>query len=143
MKLYSYFRSSAAYRVRIALNLKGLPYDILPVHLLRDGGQHCAPDYTERNPDALVPTMTLDDGTVLHQSLAMIEYFVHIEAEDAPRDLVVIEADIPAGVSRIVISEKLARQLAEQSGAARSRRDWRRLRARPTGGRADGALRSG
>ena len=78
MKLYSYFRSSAAYRVRIALNLKGLPYDILPVHLLKDGGQHCAPDYTERNPDALVPTMTLDDGSVLHQSLAMIEYLEEV-----------------------------------------------------------------
>jgi maleylpyruvate isomerase len=74
LKLYSYFRSSAAYRVRIALNLKGLAYDILPVHLLKDGGQHRAPAYLKINPDALVPTMVTDDGAALHQSLAIIEY---------------------------------------------------------------------
>ena len=51
MKLYSYFRSSAAYRVRIALNLKGLPYDYAPVHLLRDGGEQLKPDYRALNPD--------------------------------------------------------------------------------------------
>ena len=74
MKIYSYFRSSASYRVRIALNLKGLPYDIVPVHLLRDGGEQLKPDYRALNPDALVPALQLDDGAVITQSLAIIEY---------------------------------------------------------------------
>ncbi|MFC0398182.1 maleylacetoacetate isomerase [Paraburkholderia rhizosphaerae] len=73
MKLYSYFRSSAAYRVRIALNLKKLPYDYLPVHLLRNGGEQLAAAYRELNHDAVVPTL-IDDGHVLQQSLAIIEY---------------------------------------------------------------------
>ncbi len=73
LKLYSYFRSSASYRVRIALNLKGLPYDYAPVHLLRDGGQQLLPAYRALNPDALVPTL-VDDDHVLMQSVAMVEY---------------------------------------------------------------------
>ncbi|WP_025916958.1 maleylacetoacetate isomerase [Herminiimonas sp. CN] len=79
MKLYSYFRSSAAYRVRIALNLKGLAYDVIPVHLLRQGGAQFSPDYLRLNPEALVPVL-IDDSQlgsgapVLKQSLAIIEY---------------------------------------------------------------------
>ena len=72
MKLYSYFRSSAAYRVRIALNLKGLAYEYAPIHLLRDGGQQLKPEYRELNPDGIVPTF-IDGGDVLTQSLAIIE----------------------------------------------------------------------
>ena len=73
MKLYSYFRSSAAYRVRIALALKGLTYETVPIHLLKDGGQqHGA--YRQKNPQGLVPALELDDGTLLTQSLAIIEY---------------------------------------------------------------------
>lgn len=79
MKLYSYFRSSASYRVRIALNLKGLPYDIVPVHLRRHGGEQLAPEYRNINPDGLVPSLMLDQpGTVLAQSLAIIEYLEEI-----------------------------------------------------------------
>lgn len=74
MKLYSYFRSSASYRVRIALNLKGLSCDLVPVHLLRDGGEQLRPEYRRLNPDALVPALQLDEGAVLTQSLAIIEY---------------------------------------------------------------------
>ncbi|WP_153101454.1 maleylacetoacetate isomerase [Paraburkholderia hayleyella] len=73
MKLYSYFRSSASYRVRIALNLKNLPYDYVPVHLLRDGGEQFHEAYRKLNPDAIVPTL-VDNGDVLQQSLAIIEY---------------------------------------------------------------------
>lgn len=73
MKLYTYFRSSAAYRVRIALNLKGLDYDAVPIHLVRDGGEHRTPAYLDLNPAGLVPV--LEDGRhVLTQSLAIIEY---------------------------------------------------------------------
>ncbi len=74
MRLYSYWRSTAAYRVRIALNMKGLNYETVPVHLLEDGGQQHAPDYVALNPSHLVPTLVLDDGTPLTQSLAICEY---------------------------------------------------------------------
>ena len=73
MKLYSFFRSSASYRVRIALNLKGLPYEQSPVHLRRGGGEHLAPGYRAINPQALVPALE-DGGRTLTQSLAIIEY---------------------------------------------------------------------
>ncbi len=82
MKLYSYFRSSAAYRVRIALNLKGLAYDYAPVHLLRDGGQQLKPEYRELNPDGIVPTF-IDGENVLTQSLAIIEYLEETHPEPA------------------------------------------------------------
>lgn len=73
MKLYNYFRSSASFRVRIALALKGLDYEYVPVHLLREGGQQFASGFTAMNPAALVPVLD-DDGVVLTQSLAIIEY---------------------------------------------------------------------
>lgn len=74
MKLYGYFRSSAAYRVRIALNLKQVTVEQVSVHLLKDGGQQRLTPHLLRNPQALVPALALDDGTVLTQSLAIIEY---------------------------------------------------------------------
>lgn len=74
MKLYGYFRSSAAYRVRIALNLKGISVEHVPVHLVKEGGRQKQPDYLAKNPQALVPALELDDGTVLTQSLAIIEF---------------------------------------------------------------------
>jgi maleylacetoacetate isomerase len=73
LKLYSYWRSSAAYRVRIALNLKGLEYDIEPVHLVRDGGEQHRPEYRKVNPQELVPVL-IDGRRVIRQSLAIIEY---------------------------------------------------------------------
>ena len=71
MKLYTYFRSSAAFRVRIALNLKGLAFEPAYVHLAR--GEHRKPEYAAVNPQALVPAL-IDDGRLLTQSLAIIEY---------------------------------------------------------------------
>jgi len=73
VKLYTYFRSSAAYRVRIALNLKGLAYDAVPVHLLRGGGEQRQEAYRTVNPSGLVPALT-DGDVTLTQSLAIIEY---------------------------------------------------------------------
>lgn len=73
MRLYTYFRSSAAYRVRIALNLKGLPYEGVPVHLLRGGGEQHAAAFADKSPAHLLPVLE-HDGLALTQSLAIIEY---------------------------------------------------------------------
>ena len=81
MKLYTYFRSSAAYRVRIALHLKGLPYTAVPVHLLRDGGQQNQADYRARSPLGTVPALETGDGAVLTQSLAIIEYLDELQPQ--------------------------------------------------------------
>ena len=81
MKLYSYFRSSAAYRVRIALNLKNLPYETAFIHLTRDGGHQRKPDYIAINPLMRVPALALSSGDVLTQSLAIIEYLDEIQPD--------------------------------------------------------------
>ena len=73
MKLYTYFRSSAAYRVRIALNLKGLPYEAVPVHLVKHGGEQLKDEYRAINPSALVPSLQ-DEGATITQSMAIVEY---------------------------------------------------------------------
>jgi maleylacetoacetate isomerase len=83
VKLYSYFRSSAAYRTRIALNLKGLDYETIPIHLLKDGGQQFSPDFRAVNPQARVPALELSSGEVLLQSLAIIEYLDEVYPEPA------------------------------------------------------------
>ncbi len=82
LKLYSYFRSSAAFRVRIALALKGLPFEYVPVHLLKDGGQQLSEQYRALNANALVPTL-LDDDHALSQSMAIVEYLDETHPEPA------------------------------------------------------------
>ncbi len=72
MKLYNYFRSSASFRVRIALELKGLSYDYMPIHLVK--GEHKTPAYAAVSPTGLVPTLELDNGDRVAQSMAIIEY---------------------------------------------------------------------
>jgi maleylacetoacetate isomerase/maleylpyruvate isomerase len=71
--LYSFWRSSAAFRVRIALNLKGIDYDIIPVHLRKGGGEQLKESYQALNPNGLVP-LYMEDDVPLHQSTAIIEY---------------------------------------------------------------------
>jgi len=73
LRLYTYWRSSAAYRVRIAFAFKGLAYESVPRHLLRDGGEQRRPDYLALNPQGFVPALE-HDGTVITQSLAICEY---------------------------------------------------------------------
>ncbi len=73
LELFSYWRSSAAYRVRIGLNLKGLAHEITPVHLIRDGGQQHSEGYAALNPQELVPTLRHGEQ-VVHQSMAILEY---------------------------------------------------------------------
>ena len=81
MKLFTYFRSSAAYRVRIALNLKSLSYEAASIHLTKDGGQQRKPGFRAVNPQMRVPALELSGGEVLTQSLAIIEYLDEIHPE--------------------------------------------------------------
>ena len=86
MQLYNYFRSSASFRVRIALELKGLGYEYVPVHLVK--GEHKQPGYAAVSPALLVPTLQTDEGEHLGQSMAIIEYLdeTHPEPPLLPRD---------------------------------------------------------
>jgi maleylacetoacetate isomerase len=88
VKLYSFFRSSAAYRVRIALNLKGIAYETAPVHLIKDGGHNKRPEFRAVNPQMRVPALVVPTGDVLLQSLAIIEYLdeTHPDPPLLPRD---------------------------------------------------------
>lgn len=86
MKLHNYFRSSASFRVRIALELKGLPYDYLPVHLVK--GEHKSDRYAAVSPSGLVPALETNSGEVLGQSMAIIEYLdeTHPQPPLLPKD---------------------------------------------------------
>ncbi|MBI1868134.1 MAG: maleylacetoacetate isomerase [Methylocystis sp.] len=99
MKLYGYFRSSAAYRVRIALNLKGVAVDHVPVHLMRD--EQRRPEFLAKNPQGLAPALELDDGSVLTQSLAIIEYLDTLRPE--PR-LIPADAVLAAKVRAVALA---------------------------------------
>jgi len=89
LKLYSYYRSSASFRVRIVLNLKQLPYETIPVHLVKNGGEQHAPGYLTLNPSGAVPSME-HDGKMLTQSSAICEYLNELHPEPAllPVDIV-------------------------------------------------------
>lgn len=93
MKLYGYFRSSASFRVRIALALKGIEVEQTHVHL--PSGAHRDPAFLARNPQGFLPALELDDGTILTQSLAIIEYLDEIRPEPP-----LLPAD-PAGRARV------------------------------------------
>ena len=88
MKLYTFFRSSAAFRVRIALNLKGLASEMISIHLQKEGGLNRKPEFRAINPHMRVPVLAVDSGDVLIQSLAIIEYLDEINPEPPllPRD---------------------------------------------------------
>ena len=90
MKLYTYFRSSAAYRVRIALNLKGIVTEQISIHLTKEGGKQHTPEYRAVNPQRRVPSLVLDDGEVMMQSPAIIEYLDELQPKPPflPADMV-------------------------------------------------------
>jgi maleylacetoacetate isomerase len=81
MKLYSYYRSSAAFRVRIALNLKGIDYETVAVNLTKDGGHNRRPEFRAVNPQMRIPALVAPSGDVLIQSPAIIEYLDEIQPE--------------------------------------------------------------
>jgi maleylacetoacetate isomerase len=81
--LFTYYRSTSSYRVRIALALKGLAFDAIPVNLIRDGGDHHTPEYLAINPQGRVPALKLDDGEVIIQSMAIIEYLEELSPQPA------------------------------------------------------------
>ncbi len=133
MRLYTYFRSSAAYRVRIALGLKGLAYDAVPVHLVRGGGEHRQPAYLQLNPAGLVPALE-DGGEVLGQSLAIIEYLEEVHPwpallPQAPLDRARVRAIALAIACDIhpINNLRVLQYLGEVLGAADSQKtDWYR-----------------
>ena len=133
MELYTYFRSSAAYRVRIALNLKGLKADYRYVHLVKDGGQQHKLEYLAVNPQGLVPAL-VDNGHVLTQSLAIIEYLeeTHPHPPLLPKDALgrarvralsqVVACDIHP-----VNNQRILKYLEQEFGADEAARDqWYR-----------------
>lgn len=88
MKLYDYFRSTASYRVRIALNIKNIAYEKMEVHLTREGGEQHSSEFQQKNPQGLVPCLELDNKRYLSQSLAIIDYLEasHPEVPLLPQD---------------------------------------------------------
>jgi maleylacetoacetate isomerase len=102
VKLYSYFRSSAAFRVRIALNLKNLPYETVSIHLVKDGGHNKKPEYRSINPHMRVPALTLSNGEVLIQSLAIIEYLDELQPEPPLLPAAPIERAHVRGLAQII-----------------------------------------
>jgi len=82
LRLHGYWRSSASYRVRIALEYKGLEFEYVPVHLLRSGGEQHSPEYRALNPQSRVPTLESPDG-ILTQSMAIMEWLEEVYPEPA------------------------------------------------------------
>ncbi|MGD2132402.1 MAG: maleylacetoacetate isomerase [Maricaulaceae bacterium] len=135
MKLYAYWASSASHRVRIALNLKGLDYEIVPVDLgAADGGAQHSAEYRALNPHGRVPTLVLDDGTALTQSLAIALYldrafpeppFLPADSVDAAQALAfaqIIASDIqPLHVRKVLARLKSVGELDDAAA-----RDWAR-----------------
>ena len=147
MKLIGYFRSSAAFRMRIGLNLKGIAVEHASRHLRK--GEQAAPDYVAINPQKLVPALVLDSGEVLTQSLAILEYLeeTHPEPPLLPRDPVdrarvralalITTADIhPIQNLRVMGSLRDKFGQTEESGRPRPISAWCRRSSTPRASRS-------
>jgi maleylacetoacetate isomerase len=124
LKLYTYWRSSAAWRVRIALALKGVQYEAVPISLIADGGQQHSDAYGNLNPQHLVPTLVLSDGTKLTQSLAIIDWLeaTHpapalLPTDPAARAKALAVAHIVAMDIHPINNLRVVKLLADQFGA--------------------------
>ncbi|MDG2534522.1 maleylacetoacetate isomerase [Sphingomonas sp. HITSZ_GF] len=131
MILYDYFRSSAAYRVRIALNLKGLPYDRRDVMLLEN--QQRSPEHLARNPQGFVPALEVEGGTVLTQSLAIIDWLDArhpaprlISADPDARAAALARALVIAADTHPLNNLRVMRRLKAMGVDEAGRNDWTR-----------------
>ncbi|MDR9486373.1 MULTISPECIES: maleylacetoacetate isomerase [Sediminimonas] len=130
MRLWGYFRSSSSYRCRIALNLKEIPYEAVPVNL-RNGAQHGAA-YHDVNPQGLVPAVVADDGTALHQSLAILEWLDETHPRPALLPDDPLERAKVRAFAQVIACEihplqnlRVLRHLSDQLGADEEKvRDW-------------------
>ena len=127
--LYSYFRSSASYRVRIALNLKGIEFEYKAVHLLNDGGEQHKDEYRKLNPSREVPTL-IHNGKVLAQSMAIIDYLDRVKPtprlfpEDPyQRALVVQACEILNSGAQPVHNLRVLQELGKRFGADQEAKD--------------------
>lgn len=104
LKLYSYFRSSSAYRVRLALNFKSISYEQAYIHLVKNGGEQFAAEYQQINPQAVVPSLEVD-ADILTQSLAIIEYLEEVYPEPALLPCDPIQRAKIRALAQIIISD--------------------------------------
>jgi maleylacetoacetate isomerase len=135
MKLYTYWRSSAAWRVRIALAMKGVAYEPVPISLIADGGQQHGDAYRAINPQQLVPALVLSDGTTLTQSLAIIDWLettypvpALLPTDPVARAKVLAAAHIVAMDIHPINNLRVLKTLADQFGAdADAKTQWMQL----------------
>ena len=133
IRLYSYWRSSACYRVRIALNLKGLPYETLPVHLLRDGGEQHTAQFKDVNPQELIPVLRHGDR-ILRQSVAIIEYLDETFANNPLLPAIARDRQRVRAIAQMIACDihplgnlRVQRYLEAKLGADQAQRDdWTR-----------------
>lgn len=133
LRLYSYWRSSSSWRVRIALHLKGLDHEIVPVHLVRDGGEQHSPAYRALNPHGLVPLL-VDGALRLPQSLAILDYLEQrwpqpplLPADPAQRALVIAACCTIACETQPLQNLRVLQALGKRFGADdEARADWAR-----------------
>jgi maleylpyruvate isomerase len=130
-KLYSFWRSSAAFRVRIALNLKAMDYEIIPVHLSKNGGDQLGEEYSKKNPNRLIPLLENSEKSI-HQSLAIIEYLEDIQGEPALLPKLAIDKAWVRSVAMDITSEihpinnlRVLRYLVKRLGiSTESKDEW-------------------